>query len=143
MSGHFPFLGKGMRYGAARLTINAFFERHGFGLASQEKYYKWWYDWTKNFVQHDPDLSCTKAVEFSHYPYGQHAGHSFHLNKKLWAATMADLGDMIRDNVLPKLNAEQRRQLEADHDKLVQELESQAEGNAELEIAEVGYFRHT
>ncbi|MGA7800165.1 MAG: hypothetical protein WCC36_05090 [Gammaproteobacteria bacterium] len=143
MSGHFPFLGKGVRYGGARLTISAFFEHHGFGLPTQEKYYKWWYDWAKNFVQNDPDLSYTKAVEFSHYPYGQHAHHSFHLNKKLWAITLADLGDLIRDNILPKLSEEQFHQLEADHDKVVHELEKEAETAAELEIPEVGYFRHT
>jgi len=143
MSGHFPFQGKGVRYGGARLTISAFFEHHGFGLPLQEKYYKWWYDWAKNFVQNDPDLSYTKAVAFNHYPYGQHAMHSFHLNKKLWAMALADLGDLIRDNILPKLSEEELHKLEKDHEEAVHALEKEAGTGDREEIPEVGYFRHT
>lgn len=39
-------------------------------LLRQEQYYKWWYDWAKDFVVRDPDLNYAKGVEFAHYPYG-------------------------------------------------------------------------
>ncbi|MDE2089811.1 MAG: hypothetical protein KGJ12_07305 [Gammaproteobacteria bacterium] len=142
MSGHFPFLGKGVRYGGARLSIAAFFEKHNFRLELQEKYYRWWYEWTKNFVMNDKDLSVTKGREFNHYPYGQHAEHSFHLNQKKWCTAMADLGDLIRDVILPKLNEQQLHQLAHDHEAMLHALEQEATSKPRPPVPEVGYFRH-
>lgn len=142
MAGHFPFTGKGMRYGMARMAVTAFFENHGLNLELQEKYYKWWYDWAKKFVDNDPDLKAAKGVAFTHYPYGQHSHHSFHLVDKHWATTMTDLGDFIRDSIFPKLSAEQMKKLEEDHHKLVHDLEKEAESNPRKPAPDVGYFRH-
>jgi len=142
MAGHFPFLGKGMRYGMARLPVTAFFEHHGLNLELQEKYYKWWYDWTKNFVMKDFDLQATKSVGFAHYPYGQHSLHSFHLNDKMWASIMIDLGDLIRDTILPKLSADELHKLEHEHHEMVHHLEEEAKGNPRKPSPDIGYFRH-
>jgi hypothetical protein len=138
MAGHFPFLGKG-----GRIDTAAFFESHGLGLELQERYYRWWYDWTKRFVESDPDLSFTKAVEFQEFPYGQHALHSFHLNDKMWAVAMADLGDFLREVVLPRLDGTAVRRLEQAHQKLIEELEQAAQAMPRPPAPEVGYFRHT
>lgn len=142
MAGHFPFTGKGMSYGMGRMSVTAFFERHGFNLELQEKYYKWWYDWTKNFVSNDPDLKVTKGVAFNQYPYGQHSHHSFHLVDKHWATTMCDLGDLIRETIMPKLTADQLHKLEHDHEHAVHELEKESEANPRKPAPDVGYFRH-
>lgn len=144
MAGHFPFEGKrGKRYGHSRLGYTAFFEAHGLSLELQEKYYKWWYEWAKNFVQKDPDLSVTKAVEFQSYPYGQHSHHSFHLNEKQWATILSDLGDLLRDTILPKLSEDDYKKLVADHDKMLKALEKEAEQHPKEPVPDVGYFRHT
>ena len=144
MAGHFPFQStRGQRYGHARLAFTAFFEAHDFDLKLQEKYYKWWYDWAKQYVQNDPDLSVTKGVGFQHYPYGQHSLHSFHLNEKQWATIMSDLGDLLRDTILPRMSDEERKKLEADHDKMLKALDKEAETNPREPAPDVGYFRHT
>lgn len=144
MSGHFPFTSRlGIRYGQApRMAIAAFFENHGFGKELQEKYYRWWYEWAADFVAKDPDLSATKAVEFSTYPYGQHALHSFHLNDKMWAAALSDLGDFIRELILPRLDEDALRKLEEDHERMLQGLEAETQDKPRAPVPEVGYFRH-
>ena len=68
MAGHFPFSGNG-----GRASTAAFYERYAFNDDTQEKYYKWWYDWTKDFVMNHKELSQTKGREFQSYPFGQHA----------------------------------------------------------------------
>ncbi|HAN54949.1 MAG TPA: hypothetical protein DCQ77_01545, partial [Betaproteobacteria bacterium] len=68
MSGHFPFSGN-----TNRVSVFGFYERYNLNPAMQEKYYKWWYDWAKNFVMNDDDLKAVKGVEFSHYPFGHHS----------------------------------------------------------------------
>jgi hypothetical protein len=142
MAGHFPFMGKGVRYGGARMTITAFYEQNGFNLDLQEKYYKWWFDWAKAFVEKDADLQHTKAVEFSNYPYGQHSFHSFHLNDKMWATALADLGDLVRDTILPKLDDTALHKLEEDHAAIVKKLQDEAKSNPREPAPDVGYFRH-
>ncbi|HQU14812.1 MAG: hypothetical protein B7Z66_03725 [Chromatiales bacterium 21-64-14] len=144
MSGHFPFAAKrGIRYGQApRMAIAAFFEHHGFNTDLQEKYYKWWYDWARNAVAGDPDLNATKGVEFTGYPYGQHALHSFHLNDKMWAAALSDLGDFIRDLILPKLDEKALHALESQHDAMLHTLAQEATQKPRTPPPEVGYFRH-
>lgn len=142
MAEHFPFLGKGKRYGGAHTGIAAFFEHHGLGVTLQEKYYRWWYEWAKNFVQRDPDLSVTKAVEFNRYPYGQHAFHNFHLRDKMWGAALADLGDFIREVVLPRMDDAALHQLEREHDAMFEALEEEAEQTPRPPVPEVGHFRH-
>ncbi len=142
MAGHFPFLGKGVRYGGARLSIAAFFETHGLNQELQEKYYKWWYDWAKHFVEQDEGLKAAKGIAFQHYPYGQHAHRSFHLNDKIWAVHLADLGDLIRDSLLPKLDNKAMKELEQAHAKMLHELEQQAQENPREPAPDVGYFRH-
>lgn len=142
MAGHFPFMGKGMRYGMARLALTAFYEKHGLSLELQEKYYKWWFDWAKRFVANDTDLSATKSVAFAHYPYGQHSLHSFHLNDKMWASVMTDLGDLLRDTIFPKLDHAAMEKLEHDHEHLIEELAAEAKKNPRKPSPDVGYFRH-
>lgn len=144
MAGHFPFAGKrGTRYGLApRGTIAAFFENHGFNDDLQEKYYKWWYDWARDFVENDNDLSVTMATRFSNYPMGTHAQHSFHLNDKYWPVCMDELGAFIRDIIFPKLDEQAMHELEDQHAKLVQDLEKEADSNPRDPAPDVGMFRH-
>lgn len=144
MAGHLPFVARrGVRYGLApRMTIAAFFERHRWSEALQERYYRWWYDWAKERVMEDPDLRAAKGVDFASYPFGQHARHSFHLQGKHWAEAMADLGDLVRDLILPKLDEAQRKALEEAHERLVRELDEEARANPPPPAPEVGRFRH-
>jgi hypothetical protein len=142
MAGHYPFTGRGVRYGGARMTIAAFFEQHGLNNELQEKYYKWWYDWAKKFVQNDADLKVTKGVAFDHYPLGQHSHHSFHLNEKQWCTIMADLGDLVRDIIFPKMDDTAMHQLEEEHKKLLSQLEGEAKDKPREPAPDVGYFRH-
>ncbi len=73
MSGHLPFAGNhGTHYGSAlRMTISAFFGKNHFPEDLQKAYYKWWYDWTENFVENDSDLKVTESWYFKNYPIGQ------------------------------------------------------------------------
>ncbi len=144
MSGHIPFVAlRGVRYGQApRMTMAAFFESRGFGTELQERYYRWWYEWARDFVARDPDLSAAKAVEFNSYPMGQHALHSFHLNDKMWAAAMSDLGDFIRELILPRLDDAARHKLEEAHAQMLHELEAEAAKTPRPPVPDVGYFRH-
>lgn len=145
MAGHFPFgMKRGSRYGLApRGTIAAFFENNGFNHELQEKYYRWWYDYAKGFVQADPDLSVTMSVTFSAYPIGTHARHSFHLNEKYWAVTMDELGSLISNIIFPKLDAEAMHALEHEHAAMLTELRQETQGNPRPPAPEVGLFRHT
>ena len=142
MAGHYPFTGRGTRYGGARMTIAAFFEQHGLNLELQEKYYKWWFEWAKNFVNNDSDLKASKGVAFNHYPMGQHSHHSFHLNDKQWCNIMADLGDLIRDIIMPKMSDAALKQLEHDHHAALEKLEAEAKDNTREPSPDIGYFRH-
>lgn len=142
MAGHFPFMGRGVRYGGARMTIAAFYEHHGLNLSLQEKYYKWWFDWTKNTVDNDLDLKAAKGPLFNAYPYGQHAHRSFHLADKMWATALADLGDLIRDSIFPKLDKKAMEKLEKEHNAMVQSLEEESKENPREPAPDVGYFRH-
>ncbi len=143
MSGHFPFAGhRGIRYGLApRMTISAFFEKNHFDMPAQEAYYKWWYDWAKEFVENDPDLRVTEAYRFKYYPMGQHSHHSFHLNGKYWASALDDLGSFIREVIFPKLNEKSMHELEKKHEELVKKLKTEAEERYEP-APDVGLFRH-
>ena len=144
MAGHFPFAGKrGTRYGLApRGTIAAFFENHGFNNDLQEKYYRWWYDYAKQFVENDPDLSVTMGVTFSQYPIGTHARHSFHLNDKFWPVAMDELGSLIANVILPKLDADAIHNLEAEHQTLLDQLREETKVNPREASPDVGLFRH-
>ncbi|WP_018946289.1 MULTISPECIES: hypothetical protein [unclassified Thioalkalivibrio] len=144
MAGHFPFAGKrGTRYGQApRGTIAAFFENHGFGEELQEKYYKWWYDFAKDFVEKDSDLSVTMITRFNSYPMGTHAEHSFHLNDKYWAECLAELGSFIRDVIFPKMDEKAMHDLEEKHSKMLADLEKEAEEKPREPAPEVGVYRH-
>ncbi len=137
MAGHFPFSGNG-----GRASTTAFYERYGFNDELQERYYKWWYDWAKNFVQQDKELSKTKALEFEHYPYGQHAHRGFHLNKKVWPVLLEDLGAMIKGTIFPKLNDEQLHKLEEEHHKALDAMKKAAKENPREPSPDIGYFRH-
>ncbi len=145
MAGHFPFAGKrGTRYGLApRGTLSAFFENHGLNAELQERYYRWWYDFAKDFVARDPDLSATVGVRFAGYPMGTHARHSFHLNEKFWASSLDELGSLISNLILPKLDEKALHQLEADHAAFLEELHAAARDNPREAPPDVGLFRHT
>ncbi len=145
MAGHFPFAhSRGTRYGRApRMAINGFFENHGLSGELQERYYKWWYDWAKAFVENDPDLSVTKGVAFNSYPLGQHAHHGFHLNEKYWSEAMADLGAFIRDLIFPKMSAEALHELETQHEAMLEALKAETDQSPRTPAPDVGYFRHT
>ncbi len=137
MAGHFPFSGK-----AGRVAIYGFFERHGLGLPLQEQYYRWWYDWAKDFVMRDPDLRQAKGVEFAHYPYGQHAERNFHLHDYRWAVALEDLGKFIEHTLLPRLTAAQRQQLVEAHDKMFAALLASRSAHPRPPAPDVGRFRH-
>jgi hypothetical protein len=138
MAGHYPFSGN-----TNRVSVFAFYDRHGLGLELQEKYYKWWFDWAKNFVLADADLKFAKGAEFSHFPYGQHAHHDFHLNQYQWCTTMIDLGQFIKGVIMPKMSADQLHKLEEDHRHMLDELKKEAAVTPKKPSPEIGYFRHT
>ena len=77
MAGHFPFAGtRGVRYGLApRMAIAAFFEDHRMNDALQERYYRWWYDRAKHYVEQDSDLRSFVGSTLESYPFCQHAAH--------------------------------------------------------------------
>lgn len=138
MAGHFPFSGRG-----GRASTTAFFELHGFNRTLQEKYYRWWYEWAKRFVQQDKELSQTKAIEFQSYPYGQHAHQEFHLNNKVWPVMLDDLGQVIKFAIFPRLSADDLHKVEDLHRKMVEELKKEAEATPREAAPDIGYFRHT
>ncbi|TCV90499.1 hypothetical protein [Sulfurirhabdus autotrophica] len=138
MSGHFPFSGN-----VNRVSVFAFYEKHGLGLVLQEKYNQWWFNWTKQFVANDPGLKAAKGQDFNEFPYGQHAHHDFHLHKYQWCTTMIDLGQFIAGVILPKLSEEQLHKLEEDHHHLLEALHKEAEQTPREATPVIGYFRHT
>ena len=144
MAGHFPFAGKrGTRYGLApRGTIAAFFENQGLNNELQEKYYKWWFDYAKQFVENDGDLSVTMGVKFSQYPIGTHARHSFHLNDKFWPVAMDELGSLIANVILPKLDSDAMHKLEEEHQAMLDQLREETKSNPREASPDVGMFRH-
>lgn len=144
MAGHFPFgMKRGSRYGLApRSTLAAFFEKEGFGNTLQEKYYKWWYDWAKDFVSKDPDLSVTVGVRFNNYPMGQHSEHSFHLNDKYWAVAMDELGSFISNLIFPKLSEQAMHELQQAHQELLEQLREETKVHPREPAPDVGLFRH-
>lgn len=137
MAGHFPFSGK-----AGRVAIFGFFEQHDLGLTLQEQYYRWWYDWAKDFVLRDPDLRLAKGVEFAQYPYGQHAEKNFHLHDYRWATALEDLGKFIENAIFPKLSQDQMRELAAAHDKMFEALLAQRAQRPRPSAPDVGRYRH-
>lgn len=138
MAQHFPFMGR-----ANRVGIFGFFEAHGLGLELQERYYRWWYEWAKMFVARDPDLRAAKGVEFERYPYGQHADHSFHLHGYRWATALLDLGEFIRDSILPKLDGAALQRLEAEHEHMLEQLHAEREQKPRPAPPDIGRYRHT
>jgi len=144
MAGHFPFAGKrGTRYGLApRSAMAAFFEAQDMSEAVQEQYYKWWYDWAKDFTEKDPDLSFTMIRRFDSYPMGQHAHHAFHLNGKYWPSCMDELGSYIANTILPKLDGDAMHKLEDAHAKLLKDLDAEKTSNPREPAPDVGLFRH-
>lgn len=137
MSGHYPFSGK-----ANRVSVYAFFEKHQLGRELQEEYYKWWYDWAKNFAMNDVDLRATKATEFQHYPYGQHAHDNFHLHDYVWCTIMLDLGELIKNVLIPKLSEEQQHKLEEEHRHMLEQLLKKREQKPRQAPPDVGRYRH-
>ncbi len=144
MAGHFPFGAKrGSRYGLApRSTLAAFFEKEGLNNALQEKYYKWWYDWAKDFVAKDADLGATVSVRFDHYPMGQHSEHGFHLNDKFWPMCMDELGSFISNLIFTKLDEKALHAIEDAHAKMLKDLKGEAASNPREAAPDVGLFRH-
>lgn len=137
MSGHLPFSGK-----ANRVSVFAFFEQNQLSLDLQEYYYKWWYNFAKHFVENDPDLKVTRAVDFNHYPFGQHAEGNFHLHDYKWATATLDLGSFIMNVIFPKMTEEQRHKVEHDHDAMMKDLLAQRDKAPRSAPPEVGRYRH-
>ncbi|MHB1515118.1 MAG: hypothetical protein ACYCVY_05295 [Acidiferrobacteraceae bacterium] len=137
MSGHYPFSGK-----TNRLAVFAFFEKNQMSLALQERYYRWWHEWAKAFVINDPDLRASKAVEFAHFPYGQHAHGSFHLHDYQWSTPLVDLGMFVETTILPKLSDKAQHELEEAHAKMLATLLSERDQEPRPEPPEVGRYRH-
>jgi hypothetical protein len=137
MAGHYPFSGR-----ANRVGVFAFFEKNALGLDLQEKYYKWWYDWAKAFVAKDPDLSVTKAPLFNHYPIGQHAHNNFHLHDYVWATPMLELGEFVRDIVMPRMSEDALHKLEHDHHKMLDKLLAERTTSPRTAPPDVGRYRH-
>ena len=138
MSGHFPFSGN-----TNRVSVFGFYERYNLNPALQEKYYKWWYDWAKNFVMADADLKATKGMEFTHYPFGQHSHVDFHLRQGAWTTALIDLGGFIKGTIFPKLSDEQMHKLDEDHHHMLHALEEEAKKTPRPPQPELGWFRHT
>ncbi len=138
MAGHFPFSGN-----TNRVSVFAFYERYGLNAALQERYYKWWYDWAKKMVLADPDLSSSKGLEFTHFPFGQHAHKDFHLRQGTWTTSLIDLGAFIKGSLLPKLNDEQLHHMEEEHHHMLHELETEAKQTPREPQPELGWFRHS
>lgn len=138
MAGHFPFSGN-----VNRVSVFAFYERYGLGLDLQEKYYRWWFDWAKDYVMSHPDLAAVKGESFQQFPYGQHAHHDFHLHKYQWCTTLLDLGQFIAGTILPRLSEEELHHLEEEHHDLLQALRDEAKGKPREAVPDIGYYRHT
>jgi hypothetical protein len=138
MSGHFPFTGN-----ADRIGIHAFYDKHGLGLALQEKYYRWWYEWAKRYVLADPGLRASKGAEFQRFPFGQHALHDFHLHGYRWCTTLADLGGFIDGTLLRRLSDQERHRLEDEHAALLESLKREIAEHPKETVPDVGVFRHT
>ncbi len=137
MSGHYPFGGR-----ANRVSAFAFFEKNQLSLDLQERYYKWWYDLAKRFVEQDPDLRVTRAVDFKHYPYGQHAERNFHLHDYKWATALADLGAFIANVIFPKLSEDARHTIDHDHDQMLKTLLAERAQAPREAPPDVGRYRH-
>lgn len=137
MSGHFPFSGN-----TNRVSVFGFYDRHNLNTTMQEKYYKWWYDWAKNFVMNDPDLKTTKGYEFQAFPYGQHSHTDFHLRQGLWATTLIDLGGFITGTLFGKLSDDAMHKLDEDHHHFLHKLEEEAKNNPRPASPDIGWFRH-
>lgn len=138
MTIHFPFSGR-----ADRVSVYAFFERHGLSFPLQEKYYRWWYDWAKQQVTSDPDLKAVKGPDFERFPYGQHAFHDFHLHQYGWATSLVDLGGFINGTLLPRLSSDELHRLEEEHAAFLAELKREASAAPRPPAPEVGRYRHT
>lgn len=137
MAGHFPFSGK-----TNRVSVYAFFEAHNWGYPVQEKYYKRWYDWAKNYVMNNPDLKAAKGPLFNHYPYGEHAFHNFHLHDYAWCNTLLELGDFIKGNIFPTMSADGLHKLEEEHHHWLEEMDKEAETSPRGAPPEIGRYRH-
>lgn len=137
MAGHFPFSGNG-----GRASTTAFYERYGLNEELQEKYYKWWYDWAKDFVTKDSDLSATVGIRFNGYPMGQHSDHAFHLNGKVWPMKMEELGSFISNLIFPKLDEKAMHALEAAHSKALKGFGTEAASSPREAAPDVGLYRH-
>jgi hypothetical protein len=137
MSGHYPFGGK-----ANRISAFAFFEKNQLSLDLQERYYKWWYEFAKDAVEHDPDLRVTRGVDFTHYPFGQHAESNFHLHGYKWSTALADLGAFIANVIFPKLSDEARHTVDHNHDAMLKNLLGEREKTPREAPPDVGRYRH-
>ncbi len=137
MSGHFPFSGN-----TNRVSVFGFYDRYNLNQSLQEKYYKWWYDWAKNFVMNDPDLKATKGREFENFPYGQHSHVDFHLHQGAWTTTLIDLGGFIKGTLFGKMNDDAMHKLDEEHHEFLHNLAKEAEKNPRPESPDIGYFRH-
>ncbi|RMD69776.1 MAG: hypothetical protein D6819_06035 [Gammaproteobacteria bacterium] len=141
MSIHLPFCGKTGRV-MGRMDVFAFFDAHHFSPELQERYYRWWYEWAKKKVMEDPDLRAAYAPLFNRYPFGQHALHSFHLKKEyIWAVAMEDLGALICQVILPKLDEQEKEALMQAYRKMLEALDEEARSHPH-ELPELGYLRH-
>jgi hypothetical protein len=137
MSGHFPFSGN-----TNRVSVFGFYDRHNLNTTMQEKYYKFWYDWAKNFVMNDADLKTTKGYEFNEFPYGQHSHTDFHLRQGLWATTLIDLGGFITGTLFGKMSDDAMHKLDEEHHHFLHKLEEEAKQNPRPASPDIGWFRH-
>lgn len=137
MSGHFPFSGR-----ANRVSVYAFFEKNQLSLDLQERYYRWWYDFARTFVDQDSDLRVTRAVDFQHFPFGQHAEANFHLHDYQWATALLDLGEFITGVIIPKMSPEAQHQLARDHETMLKGLLAERGKMPRPAPPEIGRYRH-
>ncbi len=137
MADHYPFTGR-----ADRVAVFGFFERNALGCELQEKYYKWWYDWTKEFVTKDLDLRHAKEVEFDRYPFGLHARANFHLHGYGWATAMIDLGKFIENVIFPRMSEQDLRKLEEAHENMLDALRAKRQSKPRPPAPDVGRYRH-
>ncbi|MGF1547887.1 MAG: hypothetical protein ACFCUG_11235 [Thiotrichales bacterium] len=101
-----------------------FFVEHRYTPEQCEAFYRWWFDWSKHFVEQDGELRAAQLAEFDRFPLlgldvpfgARDAGY--------WAREMDALGARINAQFRPKLDEYGRFALSVGYRKAVAEVEA-------------------
>ncbi|MGF1644431.1 MAG: hypothetical protein ACFCUJ_12345 [Thiotrichales bacterium] len=88
-----------------------------------EAYYRWWFEWSKHFVEYDVDLRATHLASFDRFPITQFDAPFSQRNVGFWATEMDALGSLVISEMRPKLDEFGRFALAIGHRKLLEDLE--------------------